>query len=156
MAKDPTATRLQSDIIIDPVLASVSNYNDNGDAHKFGTVEIASLADLLSGLGRHDRAIDVVMRGAQWLGQFVDADASYSERDRLDINLRMRLASAELRLGVESGKASVSHAASESVWLIQPHRNMRLSFYPMTVTNSSSFTPSLLICTLRLDPFRKR
>ena len=70
-------------------------------------MEIASLADLLSGLGRHDRAIDVVMRGAHWLGQVVDFDGSREGRDKLDVNLRMRLAVAELRLGdLEGGKVS--------------------------------------------------
>ncbi|KAF8597842.1 TPR-like protein [Ceratobasidium sp. AG-I] len=104
-----TAPSPQDGIIIDPLLAFATNPTGNDDAHGFGTVEIASLADLLSGLGRHDRAIDVVMRGAQWLGQVVDFDGSNTGRDKLDVNLRMRLAVAELRLGdIESGKKHAS------------------------------------------------
>lgn len=51
--------------------------------------------------------MDVVMRGAQWLGQIVDLDGSLAGRDKLNVNLRMRLAVAQLRSGeLEIGKVS--------------------------------------------------
>jgi general transcription factor 3C polypeptide 3 (transcription factor C subunit 4) len=96
----------QNDIIIDPLLASTGD-----DAvREFGTREVATLADLLSGLGEHARAVDVVMKGARWLGQTPGAGGADEVLlgDGLDVNLRMRLAVAKLRLGeLDIGKVSV-------------------------------------------------
>ncbi|QRV85565.1 TPR-2 domain protein [Ceratobasidium sp. AG-Ba] len=86
----------QDDIAIDPSLAPNS---ESQNIQKFGTREIATLADLLSGLGEHARAVDIVMRGASWLGQTGENEDEDSLEAELDVNLRMRLAVAKLRLG---------------------------------------------------------
>ncbi|CAE6475543.1 unnamed protein product [Rhizoctonia solani] len=101
----PTVSEAPADMVIDPLLASVSASHMIDTINGFGTREIATLADLLSGLGEHARAVDVVVRGAEWLGQVPKGADETSIGDRLDVNLRMRLAVAKLRLGaIEAGK----------------------------------------------------
>ncbi|KDN41099.1 hypothetical protein RSAG8_07653, partial [Rhizoctonia solani AG-8 WAC10335] len=93
---DPT------DMIIDPLLAPTPIAEPT---HGFGTREIATLADLLSGLGEHARAVEVVLRGAEWLGQVPHGADEAALGQSLDVNLRMRLAVAKLRLGaIDTGK----------------------------------------------------
>ncbi|KAJ1300854.1 hypothetical protein OPQ81_002493 [Rhizoctonia solani] len=94
-----------ADMVIDPALASVSPPPIVEKASGFGTREIATLADLLSGLGEHARAVEVVIRGAEWLGQVPKGADEAALGEALDVNLRMRLAVAKLRLGaIDVGK----------------------------------------------------
>ncbi|KAG8719185.1 transcription factor TFIIIC subunit tfc4 [Ceratobasidium sp. 394] len=102
----PSEAAAQDDIAIDPLLTSTM---EPDTAQKFGTREIATLADLLSGLGRHAGAVDVVMRGAKWLGQASGRSDAVSLEEELDVNLRMRLTVAKLRSGDrELGKKHAS------------------------------------------------
>ncbi|CEL60578.1 Transcription factor tau 131 kDa subunit OS=Saccharomyces cerevisiae (strain ATCC 204508 / S288c) GN=TFC4 PE=1 SV=1 [Rhizoctonia solani AG-1 IB] len=101
----PTASGAPTDMAIDPLLTSVPDSRMMDTTNEFGTREVATLADLLSGLGEHARAVDVVVRGARWLGQISRGADETEIGDRLDVNLRMRLAVAKLRLGaIEAGK----------------------------------------------------
>ncbi|CAE7227038.1 unnamed protein product [Rhizoctonia solani] len=102
-----TAPDVPMDVVIDPLLAPVPAPPIEASSG-FGTREIATLADLLSGLGEHARAIGVVVRGAEWLGQILNGADEATLGEALDVNLRMRLAVAKLRLGaIDAGK---SHA----------------------------------------------
>ncbi|KAF8704762.1 TPR-like protein, partial [Rhizoctonia solani] len=104
-APQPAISETRADMVIDPLLASSSAPEMVDTTNSFGLREIATLADLLSGLGEHARAVDVVIRGAEWLGQVPKGSDESSIGERLDVNLRMRLAVAKLRLGViEAGK----------------------------------------------------
>ncbi|ELU36749.1 TPR_2 domain-containing protein [Rhizoctonia solani AG-1 IA] len=104
-APQPAISETRADMVIDPLLASSSAPEMVDTTNSFGLREIATLADLLSGLGEHARAVDVVIRGAEWLGQVPKGSDELSIGERLDVNLRMRLAVAKLRLGViEAGK----------------------------------------------------
>ncbi|KAG8715736.1 transcription factor TFIIIC subunit tfc4 [Ceratobasidium sp. 395] len=107
LANSVSSQALQGDIAIDPLLASTA---EPDSTCKFGTREIAALADLLSGLGEHSRAVEVVMRGARWLGQIPDRSDADSIDEELDVNLRMRLAVAKLRLG--DYQIGTKHASS--------------------------------------------
>jgi hypothetical protein len=106
MSIRPGAPQTQDGIIIDPLLASVSVPTTSTETiNAFGTREIATLADLLSGLGQHVRAVEIVIRGAKWLGQVPDVASENDLGGTLDVNLRMRLAVAKLRLGeTDTGK----------------------------------------------------
>ncbi|CAE6500210.1 unnamed protein product, partial [Rhizoctonia solani] len=89
------------EMVIDPALAAPTGE----PASDFGTREIATLADLVSGLGEHAHAVEVVIRGAEWLGQVPRGADEATLGQSLDVNLRMRLAVAKLRLGaIEAGK----------------------------------------------------
>lgn len=106
----PAASQSHSDIAIDPLLSSAPALapvaNTPGG---FGTLEIATFADLLSGLGEHARAVEIVLRGAKWQGQVPNTADENNLGESLDVNLRMRLAVAKLRLGeIEMGKAHAS------------------------------------------------
>ncbi|KAG8739535.1 transcription factor TFIIIC subunit tfc4 [Ceratobasidium sp. 414] len=102
----PSEAGAQEDIAIDPLLTSAV---EPDMTQKFGTREIATLADLLSGLGRHAGAVDVVMRGAKWLRQASEQGDVDSIEEELEVNLRMRLAVAKLRSGDrELGKKHAS------------------------------------------------
>ncbi|KAH7325447.1 hypothetical protein B0J17DRAFT_581386, partial [Rhizoctonia solani] len=101
----PPAPEAPVDMAIDPLLASVSASPVVDTTASFGTREIATLADLLSGLGEHARAVEVVIRGAEWLGQVPKGADEGAIGETLDVNLRMRLAVAKLRLGaIDAGK----------------------------------------------------
>ncbi|CAE6532833.1 unnamed protein product [Rhizoctonia solani] len=107
-APQPPVPVPPTDMAIDPLLASVSAPPVVDATTGFGTREIATLADLLSGLGEHSRAVGVVIRGAEWLGQIPKGADEGTLGETLDVNLRMRLAVAKLRLGaIDAGK---SHA----------------------------------------------
>ncbi|CCO35244.1 General transcription factor 3C polypeptide 3 AltName: Full=Transcription factor IIIC 102 kDa subunit [Rhizoctonia solani AG-1 IB] len=56
----PTASGAPTDMAIDPLLTSVPDSRMIDTTNEFGTREVATLADLLSGLGEHARAVDVV------------------------------------------------------------------------------------------------
>ncbi|KAG8773624.1 transcription factor TFIIIC subunit tfc4 [Ceratobasidium sp. 428] len=96
LANSVSSQMAQGNIAIDPLLESTA---EPDSTCKLGTREIAALADLLSGLGEHARAVEVVMRGARWLGQISDRGDADSIDEELDVNLRMRLAVAKLRSG---------------------------------------------------------
>lgn len=101
----PAIPSIQNDIIIDPLLASMAATVPTIEMGNFGTREVATLADLLSGLGEHARAVEVVICGAGWLGQVPQVADDYNLGRNLDVNLRMRLAVAKLRLGeTDAGK----------------------------------------------------
>ncbi|CUA75319.1 General transcription factor 3C polypeptide 3 [Rhizoctonia solani] len=101
----PAVSDVPIDMVIDPLLAPIAPPPIAESASGFGTREIATLADLLSGLGEHARAVEVVIRGAGWLGQVPTGADEAAIGEGLDVNLRMRLAVAKLRLGaIEAGK----------------------------------------------------
>ncbi|EUC58861.1 TPR-2 domain protein [Rhizoctonia solani AG-3 Rhs1AP] len=100
-----TLPEVSTDMVIDPLLAPITLPSIVDIANIFGTREIATLADLLSGLGEHARAVEVVIRGAEWLGQVPKGADEVALGEAFDVNLRMRLAVAKLRLGViDEGK----------------------------------------------------
>ncbi|KAB5589355.1 TPR-2 domain containing protein [Ceratobasidium theobromae] len=112
----PAIPSIQNDIIIDPLLASMAATVPTIEMGNFGTREVATLADLLSGLGEHARAVEVVIRGAGWLGQVPQVADDYNLGRNLDVNLRMRLAVAKLRLGeTDAGKVHTAIILSHDI-----------------------------------------
>ncbi|KAG8732634.1 transcription factor TFIIIC subunit tfc4 [Ceratobasidium sp. 423] len=105
MTPQPTVSEAPMGMVIDPALAPVPIVPTVEATGGLGTREIATLADLLSGLGEHARAVEVVIRGAEWLGQVPKGAEEATLGGALDVNLRMRLAVAKLRLGaIDAGK----------------------------------------------------